>query len=162
VVLHDPREPLTSPLDLRGRRVLVAGGRVSGRAVIPALLEVGASVTVADSDTSSLEACADLGVDTVSMDAIATDRDAVAESALVVTSPGFRPDSPLLTTALTVGGDRVHRHRVHPEIGAGLEGRRVRVGHRHRGSHLEQRGNHGAAGHPATGDENPATPEVER
>ncbi|WP_027505848.1 UDP-N-acetylmuramoyl-L-alanine--D-glutamate ligase [Rhodococcus sp. UNC23MFCrub1.1] len=101
--MHDPREPLTSPLDLRGRRVLVAGGRVSGRAVIPALLEVGASVTVADSDTSSLEACADLGVDTVSMDAIATDRDAVAESALVVTSPGFRPDSPLLTTALTVG-----------------------------------------------------------
>ncbi|WP_442971167.1 MULTISPECIES: UDP-N-acetylmuramoyl-L-alanine--D-glutamate ligase [unclassified Rhodococcus (in: high G+C Gram-positive bacteria)] len=103
VVTEEPRAPLGSPLDLQGRRVLVAGGRVSGRAVVPALHDVGALVTVTDSDVSSLETCAELGVDTVHMDSVATDRDAVAEYALVVTSPGFRPDSPLLTTALTVG-----------------------------------------------------------
>ncbi|MGB6182675.1 MAG: UDP-N-acetylmuramoyl-L-alanine--D-glutamate ligase [Rhodococcus sp. (in: high G+C Gram-positive bacteria)] len=103
MVLFDPREPLTSPLELAGRRVLVAGGRVSGRAVVPALQHIGALVTVTDSDADSLAAAAELGVDTADMDRIATDREAVAEFALVITSPGFRPDAPLLTTALTVG-----------------------------------------------------------
>lgn len=99
----EPRDPLGSPRELAGRRVLIAGGRVSGRAVIPALVDLGARVTVADSDPATLAACADLGVEIVEMDAVATDRDAVAQYTLVVTSPGFRPDSPLLTTALTVG-----------------------------------------------------------
>lgn len=76
---------------------------MSGRAVVPALLDLGASVTVTDSDPDSLAACRELGVETVAMDEISTDREAVAEFALVITSPGFRPDSPLLTTALTVG-----------------------------------------------------------
>lgn len=115
-------EAVTDPRDLRDRRVLVAGGRVSGRALLPTLDALGARVTVADSDESALAACADLGADTVLMDRIAPDRAAVGEFALVITSPGFRPDAPLLTTALTVGvpvwGDiefswRVDRSEVH-------------------------------------------------
>ena len=65
---------VTDPRDLRDRRVLVAGGRVSGRALLPTLGTLGARVTVADSDESALAACADLGADTVLMDRIAPDR----------------------------------------------------------------------------------------
>ena len=82
--------------------MLVTGGRVSGRAVIPALLDLGASVTVADSSNDELALCAELGAQTSSMDE--AERDVAAGVfALVVTSPGFRPDAPVLVAATTVG-----------------------------------------------------------
>ena len=46
---------------LRGTRVLVAGGRVSGQATIEPLVALGAVVTVADSTLDFAERCAELG-----------------------------------------------------------------------------------------------------
>jgi len=48
---------------LRGTRVLVAGGRVSGQATIEPLVALGAVVTVADSTLDFAERCAELGCD---------------------------------------------------------------------------------------------------
>ncbi|ANS29305.1 UDP-N-acetylmuramoylalanine-D-glutamate ligase [Rhodococcus opacus] len=84
---------------LRGRSVLVAGAGVSGRATIEPLRDLGALVTVTDANVDALAECARLGAATVPIDDLLTERDRVAEFALVVTSPGFRPDAPLLSLA---------------------------------------------------------------
>ncbi|GGG05482.1 UDP-N-acetylmuramoylalanine--D-glutamate ligase [Rhodococcoides trifolii] len=86
---------------LAGKRVLVTGGRVTGRAVVPVLLDLGARVTVADSDSGELERCAALGAETVVISEL--DAAAVSEFALVVTSPGFRPDASPLDAAAAAG-----------------------------------------------------------
>jgi UDP-N-acetylmuramoylalanine--D-glutamate ligase len=82
-----------------GRRVLVAGAGVSGVAVTEALLAAGADVTVVDrSPGEALDRLAAAGAHVV-----------VGAQALpdgtdeVVTSPGWRPDHPLLQRALASG-----------------------------------------------------------
>ncbi|MEV0948756.1 UDP-N-acetylmuramoyl-L-alanine--D-glutamate ligase [Rhodococcus sp. NPDC049939] len=84
---------------LRGRSVLVAGAGISGRATIEPLEDLGALVTVTDSDASALAALARLGTPTILIDELLADPIRIAGFALVVASPGFRPDAPVLAAA---------------------------------------------------------------
>jgi UDP-N-acetylmuramoylalanine--D-glutamate ligase len=85
------------PADLAGARVLVAGAGVSGIAAATALVELGARVTVTDAVPDRL---ADLPPGAEPGD----DPDAVPPgTVLVVTSPGRRPDHPLVTAAAAAG-----------------------------------------------------------
>jgi UDP-N-acetylmuramoylalanine--D-glutamate ligase len=89
------------PDELAGARVLVAGAGVSGLAAAAALVEVGARVTVTDARPAAL---ADLPPGAEAGD----DPDAVpAGTALVVTSPGRRPDHPLVAAAAAAGAPLV-------------------------------------------------------
>lgn len=88
---------------LDGRAVLVAGAGISGRAVIGPLHDVGARVTVTDTSPDALARCAELGAETVLLDELTGTPGAVADFAVVVTSPGFRPDSPILSAAAGAG-----------------------------------------------------------
>ncbi|WP_245607015.1 UDP-N-acetylmuramoyl-L-alanine--D-glutamate ligase [Pseudonocardia spinosispora] len=83
--------------DLRGRPVLVAGAGVSGLAVAEALVELGALVTVTDGRADRLTelpqgARAEVGLDVPP-----------PGTELVVTSPGWRPDAPLLKASADAG-----------------------------------------------------------
>ena len=82
---------------LRGRPVLVAGAGVSGLAAAAALVELGAAVTVVDGVAERL----------AELPAGAGGELGLAEpppgTALVVTSPGWRPDAPLLVAATRAG-----------------------------------------------------------
>ncbi|MGZ4586358.1 MAG: UDP-N-acetylmuramoyl-L-alanine--D-glutamate ligase [Mycobacteriaceae bacterium] len=83
---------------LRGRSVLVAGGRVTGLAIVRALRRLGAEVTATDSNPDMLTPLAELGASTH------LDLQVPPEGTeLVVTVPGFRPDAPLLTAAAQSG-----------------------------------------------------------
>jgi UDP-N-acetylmuramoylalanine--D-glutamate ligase len=73
---------------LDGRRVVVAGAGISGAAAAHALRERGATVTVVDARGGD--------------DVLVTDR-APEGTDLVVTSPGWRPDAPLLVDAAARG-----------------------------------------------------------
>ncbi|MCX6489603.1 MAG: Mur ligase family protein, partial [Rhodococcus sp.] len=84
---------------LRGSSVLVTGARISGLAVVRPLLDLGALVTVTDSNRAALDEASALGAAMVVQDDLLADPDAIAAFALVVTSPGFRPDSPVLAAA---------------------------------------------------------------
>jgi UDP-N-acetylmuramoylalanine--D-glutamate ligase len=85
--------------DLAGARVLVAGARVTGVCAARVLGELGAAVTVTDSSPAALEALASTGTVRVAagLDAPPPGTD------LVVTSPGFRPDAPLMVAADRAG-----------------------------------------------------------
>jgi UDP-N-acetylmuramoylalanine--D-glutamate ligase len=86
-----------TPDELSGARVLVAGAGVSGLAAAAALVELGARVTVTDARPAALT---DLPPGAEAGD----DPDAVpAGTALVVTSPGRRPDHPLVAVAAAAG-----------------------------------------------------------
>jgi UDP-N-acetylmuramoylalanine--D-glutamate ligase len=90
-----------TPDELAGAPVLVAGAGVSGLAAAAALVEVGARVTVTDARPAAL---ADLPPGAEAGD----DPDAVpAGTALVVTSPGRRPDHPLVAAAAAAGAPLV-------------------------------------------------------
>lgn len=86
---------------LRGRRALVAGAAVSGRSAAEALLAEGCAVTVTDSAEhrlAELEPLRARGAELVAgLDAPPEGTD------LVVTSPGWRPDAPLLAAAAVAG-----------------------------------------------------------
>jgi UDP-N-acetylmuramoylalanine--D-glutamate ligase len=85
------------PAELAGARVLVAGAGVSGLAAAAALVELGATVTVTDAVPARL---ADLPPGAEPGD----DPDGVpAGTALVVTSPGRRPEHPLVAAAAAAG-----------------------------------------------------------
>ncbi|MGH4019569.1 MAG: UDP-N-acetylmuramoyl-L-alanine--D-glutamate ligase [Pseudonocardiaceae bacterium] len=84
--------------DLAGSRVLVTGARVSGASAARALLDVGARVTVTD---SSAELLATLQGTGAQLAAELTSPPGGTE--LVVTSPGWRPDTPLLAAAAEAG-----------------------------------------------------------
>lgn len=88
---------------LAGKTVLVAGGRVSGLATVGPLLDLGAQVIVTDSDPSAVEKARGLGVGGIRQDDFLADDTAFDGVALVVTSPGLRPDSPLLAAAAARG-----------------------------------------------------------
>jgi len=74
-----------------GLPVVVTGAGVSGTAVARVLRDLGARVTVLDARAEALEALAAQG--------FATANELPAEVAQVVTSPGWRPSSPLLVQA---------------------------------------------------------------
>ncbi|MEW2503208.1 UDP-N-acetylmuramoyl-L-alanine--D-glutamate ligase [Amycolatopsis sp. NPDC047767] len=83
---------------LEGKNVLVAGAGVTGKSVVPVLRELGAHVTVTDGNAERLEELAGLGAELVP---------GLSEpppgTVLVVTSPGWRPTSPLLAAAAAAG-----------------------------------------------------------
>jgi UDP-N-acetylmuramoylalanine--D-glutamate ligase len=83
-----------------GASVLVAGGGVTGKAVLAALTRFGAAPTLCDDDPATLRRYADSGVVTVTT-AVAARR--VSDYSLVVTSPGFSPATALLAAASTAG-----------------------------------------------------------
>ncbi|TQM14082.1 UDP-N-acetylmuramoyl-L-alanine--D-glutamate ligase [Pseudonocardia kunmingensis] len=86
-----------TPDELSGAPVLVAGAGVSGLAAAAALVEVCARVTVTDAREAAL---ADLPPGAQP----GGDPDAVPDgTALVVTSPGRRPDHPLVAAAAAAG-----------------------------------------------------------
>ena len=88
---------------LRGRRVCVAGLGVSGPPVARTLLDCGAEVTVVDGrdDAASREAAEALRAEGAR---VVLGSDTLPEgTGLVVTSPGWRPDAPLLTAAADAG-----------------------------------------------------------
>ncbi|WP_433869631.1 UDP-N-acetylmuramoyl-L-alanine--D-glutamate ligase [Saccharopolyspora sp. CA-218241] len=88
-------------MGFEGRDVLVAGAGVSGRSAAEALLAAGAEVTVTDSSADRLAALASLQVQGARLVPGLTAPPAGAE--LVVTSPGWRPDAPLLAAAVAAG-----------------------------------------------------------
>lgn len=88
---------------LRGASVLVTGARVSGLAVVRPLLDLGAEVTVTDSNGAALGDASNLGVAAMTQDELLADSALLAGFSLVVTSPGFRPDSPVLAAATEQG-----------------------------------------------------------
>lgn len=94
-----PDVPGLEPL-APGAPVLVAGGGVTGRAVLAALTRFGATPTLCDDDEATLRRYAETGVATLTVSAAMR---RVGEFALVVTSPGFAPDTPLLVAASAAG-----------------------------------------------------------
>src|SRR6202043_793208 len=99
----DALDPLLDPsLDplVPGAPVLVAGGGVTGKAVLAALARFGAAATLCDDDPATLRRYAENGVATV---AASTATRQVSEYSLVITSPGFSPATPLLAAAATAG-----------------------------------------------------------
>jgi UDP-N-acetylmuramoylalanine--D-glutamate ligase len=87
-------------VDLSGAAVLVAGARVTGRALLAALTPLGARATLTDDSPSALQTYAQNGVaviDPASAAVTITDYD------LVVTSPGFPPTAPVLAAAAAAG-----------------------------------------------------------
>ncbi|MCE7007470.1 UDP-N-acetylmuramoyl-L-alanine--D-glutamate ligase [Kibdelosporangium philippinense] len=73
--------------DLVGRNVLVIGGGVTGRSVVAALVDLGVSVTITGGTPESLREFGDLARPGLTAPPEGTD--------LVVTTPGWKPDSPL-------------------------------------------------------------------
>lgn len=88
---------------LRDAAVLVTGAGISGRAVIAPLHDLGARVTVTDTNADALARCAELGATTVLLDDLVADPRGLAGYELVITSPGFRPDAPVLAAAAEAG-----------------------------------------------------------
>jgi UDP-N-acetylmuramoylalanine--D-glutamate ligase len=87
-------------VDLSGAAVLIAGARVTGRALLAALTPLGARITLTDDSPSALQTYAQNGVaviDPANAAVTITDYD------LVVTSPGFPPTAPVLAAAAAAG-----------------------------------------------------------
>jgi UDP-N-acetylmuramoylalanine--D-glutamate ligase len=88
-------EALTS-----GAQVLVAGARVTGRAVVSALASFDVHIWVCDDNADSLKSLADNGIDAITpADAVLS----IDNYGLVVTSPGFPPTAPVLAAASAAG-----------------------------------------------------------
>ena len=83
-------------MDLSGAAVLVAGARVTGRAILAALTPLGARATLTDDSPSALTAYAQSGVAVIDA-ANAAAR--ITDYELVVTSPGLPPTAPVLAAA---------------------------------------------------------------
>ena len=87
-------------MDLSGAKVLVAGARVTGRAILAALTPLGVRATLTDDSPSMLTEFAQKGVETIDA-ANAAQR--IADFDLVVTSPGLPPSAPVLAAAAAAG-----------------------------------------------------------
>ncbi len=81
-----------------GARVLVAGARVTGRAIVAALAPLDVDLSVCDDDLGSARALDPAGALTPA-DAI----ERIGGFDLVVTSPGFPPTAPVLAAAASAG-----------------------------------------------------------
>lgn len=86
-----------TPPDYRDLPVVVAGAGVSGAAAARALADRGARVTVVDASEERAEPLRAQGLVVVAADA------PPPGTALVVTSPGWRPDAPLLVASAAAG-----------------------------------------------------------
>ncbi len=114
---------------LDGQRVVVVGLGVTGQSVVAVLASRGVSVMAVDSraDADRQDLAERLGKDGVEVrlgpDALGPDARLPADVGLVVTSPGLRPDTPLLATALAGGaeviGDVELAWRLRPAVGDG-------------------------------------------
>ena len=87
-------------MDLSGATVLVAGARVTGRAILATLTPLGARATLTDDSPSMLTAYAQSGVEVIDA-ANAANR--ITDYDLVVTSPGLPPTAPVLAAAAAAG-----------------------------------------------------------
>jgi UDP-N-acetylmuramoylalanine--D-glutamate ligase len=87
-------------VDLSGADVLLAGARVTGRAILAALTPLGARATLTDDSPSALTAFAQRGVEVIDA-ANAAER--ISDYDLVVTSPGLPPTAPVLAAAAVAG-----------------------------------------------------------
>ena len=87
-------------MDLSGANVLVAGARVTGRAILAALTPLGVRATLTDDSPSMLTEFAQKGVEVIDA-ANAAER--IADYDLVVTSPGLPPTAPVLAAAAGAG-----------------------------------------------------------
>src|SRR5271168_5000357 len=83
-----------------GAPVLVAGGGVTGRAVLAALSRLGATATLCDDDPTTRRHFAETGSATEDS---ATAAQHIVDYALVVTSPGFPPTAPVPAAAAAAG-----------------------------------------------------------
>ncbi|RNE49488.1 UDP-N-acetylmuramoyl-L-alanine--D-glutamate ligase [Corynebacterium alimapuense] len=86
------------PAELTGS-VLIAGAGVSGRGCARLLNDLGVQTIVADDNPASLQQVSEETGATVRGISVAQARESLQEYSLVVTSPGWRPDSPLLIDA---------------------------------------------------------------
>ncbi|AKK09217.1 UDP-N-acetylmuramoyl-L-alanine--D-glutamate ligase [Corynebacterium testudinoris] len=85
------------PAELLDGRVLVAGAGVSGRGCARLLADAGVDTIVADDNAQALSLIDVPGI------TVAEARARLAEFSLVVTSPGWRPSSPLLVDVAAAG-----------------------------------------------------------
>ena len=87
-------------MDLSGAKVLVAGARVTGRAILAALTPLGARAALTDDSPSMLTEFAQNGVEVIDA---ANAADQITDYDLVVTSPGLPPTAPVLAAAAAAG-----------------------------------------------------------
>jgi UDP-N-acetylmuramoylalanine--D-glutamate ligase len=87
-------------VDLSGAAVLVAGARVTGRAILVALTPLGVRATLTDDSPSALTTFAQNGVAVIDA---ANAAEKIADYDLVVTSPGLPPSAPVLAAAVAAG-----------------------------------------------------------
>jgi UDP-N-acetylmuramoylalanine--D-glutamate ligase len=87
-------------VDLYGAAVLVAGARVTGRAILAALTPLGVRATLTDDSPSALTAFAQSGAAVIDATNAA---DRIADYDLVVTSPGLPPTALVLAAAAAAG-----------------------------------------------------------
>jgi UDP-N-acetylmuramoylalanine--D-glutamate ligase len=92
-------DPALEPLSAASP-VLVAGGGVTGRAVLAALRTLGVTATLCDDDPSTRQQFVQAGVPVVDA---ATAVDHIADYALVIVSPGFPPTAPVPVAAAAAG-----------------------------------------------------------
>ena len=96
-------QPTDALHTMRTQTVLVAGAGVAGRGVISMLCALGArTVVVADDNTQALSHIADGGETELRLLGVAEAVDSLGHLApqLVITSPGWKPESPLLVLSL--------------------------------------------------------------
>ena len=87
-------------MDLSGATVLVAGARVTGRAILATLTPLSVRATLTDDSPSTLTTYAQSGVEVIDA-ANAANR--ITDYDLVVTSPGLPPTAPVLAAAAAAG-----------------------------------------------------------
>jgi UDP-N-acetylmuramoylalanine--D-glutamate ligase len=92
-------DPALEPLS-GGGPVLVAGGGITGRAVLTALNALGATATLCDDDPDTRRQFAESGTPTEDS---ATAAAHIADYALVIASPGFSPTAPVPAAAAAAG-----------------------------------------------------------
>ncbi len=106
-------------LDLAGTRVCVAGLGVTGPSVVRTLLGLGAAVVAVDGRDGDRERALAVDLRAAGAEVLLGGGDTLPDGVqLVVTSPGWRPDAPLLVAAATAGvpvwGDVELAYRLRP------------------------------------------------
>jgi UDP-N-acetylmuramoylalanine--D-glutamate ligase len=87
-------------VDLSGAAVLVAGARVTGRAILATLTPLSVRATLTDDSPSTLTTYAQSGVEVIDA---ANAANTITDYDLVVTSPGLPPTAPVLAAAAAAG-----------------------------------------------------------
>ncbi|CAJ1497063.1 UDP-N-acetylmuramoyl-L-alanine--D-glutamate ligase [[Mycobacterium] kokjensenii] len=91
-------DPAAPAVVAAGARVLVTGAGITGRAVLNALASLGAEPTLCDDNAAALD-----GYPEVATCSTADAAARIGEFSLVVTSPGFGPQTPVLVAAVAAG-----------------------------------------------------------